>query len=102
MIILNSTVFMLIMGLVLGILLAVFARVFEVKEDPAIARIFDILPSYNCGNCGFPGCKQYAEALARGHVPHNRCTPGGKETREKIDLILGPVNVHGPKEPGKI
>lgn len=89
MVILGSTLLMLILGLVLGAILAIFARVFKEEEDPAIAKILDILPAYNCGFCGFPGCKHLADALVKGLVPSNRCTPGGRETGEKIDLILG-------------
>lgn len=40
-------------------------------------RIDDVLPQTQCGQCGFGGCRPYAEALARAEVDINRCPPGG-------------------------
>ena len=51
------------MGLVFGALLAVAAKVFEVKKDERIPKITEILPGANCGGCGFAGCAAYAAAI---------------------------------------
>lgn len=88
MLFLFSAVLMLSLGLILGTLIAVFARVFEVKEDPRIGRVAEILPSYNCGACGYPGCRPYAEAIVLQKAPHDKCGPGGKEAVERIGLLL--------------
>jgi len=46
-------------------------------DRPLADRIDDLLPQTQCGQCGFGGCRPYAEALARGEVDINRCPPGG-------------------------
>ncbi|OYV53071.1 MAG: [Fe-S]-binding protein [Legionella sp. 21-45-4] len=39
-----------------------------------------LLPQTQCGECGYPGCLPYAEALNAGVAPINRCPPGGPAT----------------------
>ena len=46
------------------------------------------LPQFQCGRCDTPGCRPYAEEIAKGS-PHNRCVPGGQDTLNKISNILG-------------
>ncbi|MBD3375528.1 Fe-S cluster domain-containing protein [candidate division KSB1 bacterium] len=81
------------LGLFFGGGLAFAARKFAVKVDPKVADIKEILPNANCGACGYPGCAAYAEAVAAGRVPPNKCTPGGAEVTEKISLIMGITGV---------
>ncbi|MGH8215189.1 MAG: RnfABCDGE type electron transport complex subunit B [Rhodanobacteraceae bacterium] len=50
-------------------------RTFEVL----VARIDAALPQTQCGRCGYPACRPYAEAVARGNAAINRCPPGGAE-----------------------
>ena len=47
-----------------GLVLAIAARVFAVKQDERIPRITEALPGANCGGCGYSGCAAYAEAVA--------------------------------------
>ncbi|MDI2591704.1 electron transport complex subunit RsxB [Pseudomonas sp. N3-W] len=50
-----------------------------------------LLPQTQCGKCGHPGCKPYAEGIASGE-PINKCPPGGRETIEALaDLLKVPV-----------
>jgi len=71
-------------GLVLG-----FAAVrFRVEGDPVVDQIDAILPQTQCGQCGFPGCRPYAEAIASGEAEINQCPPGGESTiRNLADLL---------------
>jgi electron transport complex protein RnfB len=46
------------------------------------------LPQTQCGQCGYPGCKPYAEALANGDKI-NKCVPGGDATMRKIADLMG-------------
>lgn len=86
--ILNSVILLFSMSLILGIIVAFFAKVFEIKEDPRIAQILAVLPAYNCGACGYPGCSNYATSIIMEHVPPNKCSPGGPEVKDKIQKIL--------------
>ncbi len=73
-----------IFGLLLG-----FASVrFKVEADPIVDQIDAILPQTQCGQCGYPGCRPYAEAIANGDAI-NKCTPGGKAAVEKLADLMG-------------
>ena len=51
-------------ALVLGAALGYAAIRFKVEGDPLVEKIDAILPQTQCGQCGYPGCKPYAEAIA--------------------------------------
>ena len=56
-----------------------------------IQRIDALLPQTQCGKCGHPGCKPYAEGIASGE-PINKCPPGGNETIAALaELLKVPV-----------
>lgn len=72
-------------GLVLG-----FAAVrFRVESDPVVDQIDALLPQTQCGQCGFAGCRPYAEAMASGEADVNRCPPGGEATITALADLLG-------------
>jgi electron transport complex protein RnfB len=51
-------------------------------------RIDALLPQTQCEQCGFHGCRPYAEAMARGEAPINRCPPGGAAGVAKLAALL--------------
>ncbi len=77
------------MGLIFGVLLAVAAKIFEVKKDERVPLIVDCLPGANCGGCGFAGCSAYAEAICSGEAKVNLCPVGGPDAAAKIAEIMG-------------
>lgn len=83
-------------GLILGLALAFFSIKFAVKENTKAKAVRTLLPSANCGACGFKGCDDYALAVAEGRAEANLCVPGGEETAENIGALLG-VKVEPPK-----
>ena len=52
-----------IIGLVLGLAIGVFNIIFAVKEDPIVEAVYDLLPHFNCGACGTPGCLANAKEM---------------------------------------
>jgi electron transport complex protein RnfB len=71
-------------GAVLG-----FAAVkFKVEGDPLVERIDELLPQTQCGQCGYPGCRPYAQAIANGDAI-NKCPPGGQTTVNNLADLLG-------------
>lgn len=48
-----------------------------------------LLPQTQCRQCGFSGCAAYAEAIASGQAPINRCAPGGAAGIERLAKLLG-------------
>ncbi|WP_236066707.1 electron transport complex subunit RsxB [Paraburkholderia haematera] len=52
-------------------------------------RIEDLLPQTQCTKCGFPACRPYAEAIAKGEADYNQCPPGGAEGVARLAALLG-------------
>lgn len=77
------------LGLLAGILLSIFSKIFAVKIDERVEEIRESLPGLNCGVCGFSGCDDYAKNLVMNSVATNRCIPGGDDTSKQISTILG-------------
>lgn len=57
--------------------------------DALVERLDRILPQTQCGQCGFSGCRPYAEAMARGEAGPERCPPGGDAGARAIARVLG-------------
>lgn len=76
------------LALIFGALLGYAAIRFKVESDPLVEQIDDILPQTQCGQCGYPGCRPYAEAIANGD-DINKCPPGGEATIKKLAELLG-------------
>ena len=77
-----------VIGLVGGALLQYASKAFKVEGSPLVDSIDALLPQTQCGQCGHPGCKPYAEAIANGELI-NRCPPGGQETVDRLATLLG-------------
>jgi len=86
-----------LLALVFGLILGYAAIRFKVEADPIVDQLDALLPQTQCGQCGYPGCRPYAEALAQGDAI-NKCVPGGEATILKIADLLGvePPQGEGP------
>jgi len=80
---------------ILGIISALFGALlgyasvkYHVQGDPIVEQLDALLPQTQCGQCGYPGCKPYAEAVANGELI-NKCAPGGEDTIKKIADLMG-------------
>lgn len=78
-----------ILGLVLGLGLAVASKVFYVYVDPVIAAVEAALPGANCGGCGFAGCSANAVAIVEGKSAATSCVAGGEDVAAAIAAALG-------------
>lgn len=76
-------------GIILGLLLGLAAKAFEVKVDEKEVKVREALPGNNCGGCGFPGCDGLAHAIATKEAPVNGCPVGGAPVAEVIAGIMG-------------
>lgn len=72
-----------------GLLLGYSAIRFKVEGDPVADQVEALLPQTQCGQCGYPGCRLYAEAVARGEGEINLCVPGGEATVRSLADLLG-------------
>ena len=60
--------------LLLALMLILANKKLYVYEDPRIDTVEDMLPHANCGACGYPGCRPFAEALVSGNTLPGKCT----------------------------
>jgi len=75
--------------LALASLLVAAHRRLHVEEDPRIDAVEEMLPHANCGACGQPGCRPFAEALVSGEVAPAGCTVGTAAEQARIAAFLG-------------
>lgn len=81
--------FMAGLGILLAALLALASRKLFVYEDPRIEQVEDLLPKSNCGACGMPGCRGFAEKVVIGEVVPAQCTVSSPRQRKDIADLLG-------------
>ncbi|OQA31119.1 MAG: Electron transport complex protein rnfB [Betaproteobacteria bacterium ADurb.Bin341] len=80
---------MALIAVFLGAVLGYASIRFKVEGDPLVDKIDALLPQTQCGQCGYPGCRPYAEAIAKGEADINLCPPGGEEGVAKLADLLG-------------
>ncbi len=85
---LTAVLILVILAAVFGALLGYAAIRFKVESDPIVEQIDNILPQTQCGQCGYPGCRPYAEAIANGDEI-NKCPPGGDAGVKALAELLG-------------
>jgi Na+-translocating ferredoxin:NAD+ oxidoreductase subunit B len=78
------------LAMVAAVILYFIAQKFKVYEDPRIDEVQAIMPQANCGGCGFPGCRNFAEALVKAETFDGlNCPVGGSSTMAEAGKILG-------------
>lgn len=75
------------LALIFGAVLGFAAVKFKVEGDPIVEQLDALLPQTQCGQCGHPGCRPYAEGIANGEAI-NKCPPGGQATINAIATLL--------------
>ncbi len=86
--IVKAFLMMVVLGAVLGAILGFASKKFYVKEDTRVADVLAMLPGYNCGGCGNPGCAGMAEKLVSGECSIDQCKPSKPEQKEEIRKYL--------------
>ena len=76
-------------ALLAGVLLSLASRQLPANPDKIIEQVDALLPQTQCAQCGYPGCRPYAEAIVRGDAPINLCPPGGSDTVKQLAELLG-------------
>ncbi len=71
-----------------GALLGYAAVKFKVEGNPIVEQVDALLPQTQCGQCGHPGCRPYAEGVTEGEAI-NKCVPGGDDTIRALADLLG-------------
>jgi electron transport complex protein RnfB len=86
---LTAIIALTILAAIAGLMLGYANIKFHVEGDPIVERIDSLLPQTQCGQCGYPGCRPYAEAIANHNEITNKCVPGGTITAIAISELLG-------------
>ncbi|MET4693330.1 electron transport complex subunit RsxB [Endozoicomonas lisbonensis] len=86
-IIVYAIIALLALALIFGAILGFASVRFKVEGNPIVDQINELLPQTQCGQCGHPGCRPYAEAIANGEAI-NRCPPGGQATINALADLL--------------
>lgn len=73
---------------VVGLALLWLGRRFHSNKDSLIEQINATLPQTQCAQCGYPGCRPYAEAIAGGEADINQCPPGGDAGVQALAQLL--------------
>ncbi|RLC33875.1 MAG: electron transporter RnfB [Deltaproteobacteria bacterium] len=84
-----SAATMIAMAVIFSYILGWANKAFHVEVDYTVEKIIEVLPGANCGGCGCVGCGEYAEAVAAGDAPVNKCTVGGDNVAAQIAAIMG-------------
>ncbi|MBI5789153.1 MAG: RnfABCDGE type electron transport complex subunit B [Candidatus Schekmanbacteria bacterium] len=87
--VINSVLTLSGIGLVSGLGLGIAAKKFAVFVDPRVLAIEQVLPSANCGACGFAGCHNFAESVVTGKADVSGCLVGKDAVAQKVAAVMG-------------
>jgi Na+-translocating ferredoxin:NAD+ oxidoreductase subunit B len=91
-IILITVISLSLLALISAVILYFIAQKFKIFEDPRIDEVQAVLPSANCGGCGFAGCRNFAESLVKADTFDGlNCPVGGSAVMNQIAQMLGKV-----------
>lgn len=79
-----AIVMMLVLGAALGFGLGIADSKLKVEVDERTEKVTGMLPGYNCGGCGYPGCSGFADALVTGETTRWLCKPSKPEQKAEI------------------
>ncbi len=86
------------LGLLLGLVIGFFARLFRVETDSRVELVTELLPGANCGGCGKAGCSDFAKSVVAGENLPGKCPVSSKEQIAAIALALGVDSGEGFKK----
>lgn len=94
-------------ALTLGVALWLADRRLPQAKDSPLEQLNALLPQTQCGQCNYPGCRPYAQAVLNGEAEINQCAPGGDSTVAAIARLLGRSSTkidpaYGAYQPGMV
>ena len=75
-------------AIILGVAIGIASKYLEVKEHPLVEMVYEMLPHFNCGACGTPGCMANANEIVKNNQPLSSCKPGTEVMRKNIQKVL--------------
>ena len=86
--IIKAVLLMLVLGSVIGVLLGFASDRLYVEPDTRVEDVLAMLPGYNCGGCGNPGCAGMAAKLVEGESTIDKCKPCKADAKAAIVAYL--------------
>lgn len=77
-----------LLALIAGLALGFAWRRLPADTGELVDRVDRLLPQTQCAQCGFPGCRPYAEAIVNGEADIYACPPGGESTIRNLAALL--------------
>jgi len=77
------------LALTAGLALSYAWRRLPPADSNLVEQVDELLPQTQCAQCGYPGCRPYAEAVVAGNAAINLCPPGGEDTVRRLASLLG-------------
>ena len=87
-----SVILLTLLGAIIAAALLFVAKRYPSDQDEVVEKINACLPQTQCAQCGHPGCRPYAVAIAAGEAI-NRCPPGGEAAIKQLAQLLGQETV---------
>ncbi len=78
-----------VLALIIGLVLSYAANKLPARDSELVEEVNRLLPQTQCAQCGYPGCRPYAQAVAAGEAGINLCPPGGEATVKRMAKLLG-------------
>ena len=79
---------LVVLSAIFGGILGFAAVRFKVEGNPLVDQVDALLPQTQCGQCGHPGCRPYAQSIVDGGEAINHCPPGGQATINALANLL--------------
>ena len=76
-------------ALLIGYAVERLAAYLAPTDDSLVSKVNVLLPQTQCAQCGYPGCKPYAQAIVNNNAPIDQCPPGGQTTIVALSRLLG-------------
>ena len=84
-----ATLTIAVIALLAGLALSFASRKIPASDGDLVEKINEMLPQTQCAQCGFPGCRPYAQAIVNDAAAINLCAPGGDDTVLRLAELLG-------------
>ena len=90
---LTAAIAMSCLAALISVALGLIAVRLGTPSNDVVEKVNDLLAQTQCGQCGYAGCRPYAEAIAAGTAKINRCPPGGKATIQALGRLLDQIPI---------
>jgi electron transport complex protein RnfB len=77
------------LALLAGVALSYASRSLPADSGELVDKVNELLPQTQCAQCGYPGCRPYAQAIVNDGIAINLCPPGGDDTIRRLATLRG-------------